>query len=118
MTEAHERQVHRTSPTSSLLDVLDRVLDKGIVIDAWVRLSLIGIELVTVEARVVVASIATYLGYSEALAELKTAASQAAITPLKQPRPFQPQPLGIFTVRSVDLDGALRRTSAARMPRR
>ena len=77
MTEAHERQVHRTSPTSSLLDVLDRVLDKGIVIDAWVRLSPIGIELVTVEARVVVASIATYLGYSEALAELKTAASQA-----------------------------------------
>jgi gas vesicle structural protein len=118
MTEAHERQVHRTSPTSSLLDVLDRVLDKGIVIDAWVRLSLIGIELVTVEARVVVASIATYLGYSEALAELKTAASQAAITPVKQPRPFQPERLGIFTVRSVDLDGVLRRTSGARMPRR
>ncbi len=70
-------QVERTSATSNLVDVLDRVLDKGIVIDAWVRVSLVGIELVTVEARVVVASIATYLGYSDALADLKqTAAPQ------------------------------------------
>ena len=52
-------------------------LDKGIVIDAWVRVSLVGIELVTVEARVVVASIATYLGYSDALSDLRqTAAPQ------------------------------------------
>jgi gas vesicle structural protein len=64
-------RVERTSGTSSLVDVLDRVLDKGIVIDAWVRVSLVGIELVTVEARVVVASIATYLGYSDALSDLK-----------------------------------------------
>jgi hypothetical protein len=63
--------VERTSATSNLVDVLDRVLDKGIVIDAWVRVSLVGIELVTVEARVVVASIATYLGYSDALSDLK-----------------------------------------------
>jgi gas vesicle structural protein len=63
--------VERTSGGTSLIDVLDRVLDKGIVIDAWVRVSLVGIELVTVEARVVVASIATYLGYSEALSDLK-----------------------------------------------
>ena len=86
-------QVERSLGTSSLLDILDRVLDKGIVIDAWVRLSLIGIELVTVEARVVVASITTYLGYSEALAEFKTAAaSQAAMTSVKRSRPFLPQP--------------------------
>ncbi len=52
--------------SSSVIDVLDRVLDKGIVIDAWVRLSLVGIDLVTVEARVVVASIATYLQFTEA----------------------------------------------------
>jgi gas vesicle structural protein len=44
--------------------VLDRVLDKGIVIDAWVRLSLVGIDLLTIEARVVVASIETYLNYT------------------------------------------------------
>jgi len=56
--------VERTPTGSSLVEVLDRVLDKGIVIDAWVRVSLVGIDLVTVEARVVVASIATYLQFS------------------------------------------------------
>lgn len=55
--------------TTSLIDVLDRVLDKGIVIDAWLRVSLVGIDLVTVEARVVVASIDTYLKYSEAVGQ-------------------------------------------------
>ena len=59
--------VERSSGGSSLIDVLDRVLDKGIVIDAWVRVSLVGIDLITVEARVVVASIDTYLKYSEAV---------------------------------------------------
>src|ERR671927_1985726 len=54
---------------TSLVDVLDRVLDKGIVIDAWVRVSLVGIDLITVEARVVVASIDTYLKYSEAVGQ-------------------------------------------------
>ncbi len=48
-----------------MIDVLDRVLDKGIVIDAWVRVSVVGIDLITVEARIVVASIDTYLKYSE-----------------------------------------------------
>ena len=59
--------VERTPSGSSLIDVLDRVLDKGIVIDAWVRVSLVGIDLLTVEARVVVASIDTYLRYAEAM---------------------------------------------------
>jgi gas vesicle structural protein len=59
--------VERAGGTTSLIDVLDRVLDKGIVIDAWVRVSLVGIDLITVEARVVVASIDTYLKYSEAV---------------------------------------------------
>ena len=59
--------VERTPSGSSLIDVLDRVLDKGIVIDAWVRVSLVGIDLLTVEARIVVASIDTYLKYSEAV---------------------------------------------------
>src|SRR3954454_14389637 len=53
--------VERVSGGSSLIDVLDRVLDKGVVIDSWVRISLGGIDLITVEARVVVASIDTYL---------------------------------------------------------
>ena len=59
--------VERTPGGTSLIDVLDRVLDKGIVIDAWVRVSLVGIDLITVEARVVVASIDTYLRYAEAM---------------------------------------------------
>ena len=58
--------VERAAGGTSLIDVLDRVLDKGIVIDAWVRVSLVGIDLITVEARVVVASIDTYLRYAEA----------------------------------------------------
>ena len=48
--------VERAPGGTSLIDVLDRVLDKGIVIDAWVRISPVGIDLITVEARVVVAS--------------------------------------------------------------
>lgn len=59
--------VDRVSGGSSLIDVLDRVLDKGIVIDAWVRISLVGIDLITVEARIVVASIDTYLKYADAV---------------------------------------------------
>jgi gas vesicle structural protein len=62
--------VERASAGTSLIDVLDRVLDKGIVIDAWVRVSLVGIDLITVEARVVVASIETYLKYSEAVGQI------------------------------------------------
>ena len=74
-------RVERASATASLVDVLDRVLDKGIVIDAWVRVSLIGIELVTVEARVVVASIATYLGYSDLLAQTQAIPQQTLHPP-------------------------------------
>src|SRR3954452_11096040 len=59
--------VERASGGTSLIDVLDRVLDKGIVIDAWVRVSLVGIDLLAVEARIVVASIDTYLKYAEAI---------------------------------------------------
>jgi hypothetical protein len=61
--------IERAAGGTSLIDVLDRVLDKGIVIDAWVRVSLVGIDLITVEARVVVASIDTYLKYSEAVGQ-------------------------------------------------
>jgi hypothetical protein len=60
-------RVERAPGGASLIDVLDRVLDKGIMIDAWVRVSLVGIDLITVEARVVVASIDTYLRYADSL---------------------------------------------------
>ena len=70
--------VERAAGGTSLIDVLDRVLDKGIVIDAWVRVSLVGIDLITVEARVVVASIDTYLKYSEAVGTVTPIAKPAA----------------------------------------
>lgn len=70
--------VERAAGGTSLIDVLDRVLDKGIVIDAWVRVSLVGIDLITVEARIVVASIDTYLKYSEAVGQMSTIARPAA----------------------------------------
>jgi hypothetical protein len=71
-------EIERTG-TRSLIDVLDRVLDKGIVIDAWMRVSLMGIDLIAVEARVVVASIATYLQYSAAAEELSPSTPPANV---------------------------------------
>lgn len=66
--------VERAPGGTSLIDVLDRILDKGIVIDAWVRISLVGIDLITVEARVVIASIDTYLKYAEAVGNIGSVA--------------------------------------------
>jgi hypothetical protein len=56
--------------SSGLADVIDTILDKGLVIDAYVRVSLVGIELVTIDARVVVASVDTYLRFAEAVNRL------------------------------------------------
>jgi len=69
--------VEKTMGSSSLVEVIDRILDKGIVIDAWVRVSLVGIELITIEARVVVASVETYLKYAEAIGLTASAAAPA-----------------------------------------
>ncbi|HVV19103.1 MAG TPA: gas vesicle protein GvpJ [Pseudonocardiaceae bacterium] len=56
---------------SSLADVIDTILDKGLVIDAYVRVSLVGIELLTIDARIVVASVDTYLRFAEAVNRLE-----------------------------------------------
>lgn len=69
--------IERASGNASVIDVLDRVLDKGIVIDAWVRVSLVGIDLLTIEARVVVASLETYLKFGEIVAPMGTASQPA-----------------------------------------
>jgi hypothetical protein len=64
-------QIRRPPATAgSLYDVLDLILDKGIVVDAFVRVSVVGIELITVDARVVIASVDTYLRYAEAVERL------------------------------------------------
>jgi hypothetical protein len=61
---------NRAPRPSGLADVLDLVLDKGIVIDAYVRLALVGIEILTLDARVVIASVDTYLRFAEAVNRL------------------------------------------------
>jgi gas vesicle structural protein len=62
--------VNRAPHPSSLADVLDVVLDKGIVIDAYVRVAVVGIELLTIDARIVIASVDTYLRFAEAVDRL------------------------------------------------
>jgi hypothetical protein len=105
--------VERAAGGSSLIDVLDRVLDKGIVIDAWVRVSLVGIDLITVEARVVVASIDTYLKYSEAVGAASAAARPTAV---ETPRPYDELAAENVALRAQIESGttAARRTPAAR----
>ncbi|TWG90183.1 gas vesicle protein GvpA/GvpJ/GvpM family [Nocardioides sp. J9] len=67
--QTHQRSgggyLERPAP-SGLADVIDSILDKGIVIDAYVRVSLVGIELLTIDARIVIASVDTYLRFAEA----------------------------------------------------
>ena len=67
--------VEKAIASSSLVEVIDRILDKGVVVDAWVRVSLVGIEILAVEARVVVASVETYLKYAEAIGLTASAAA-------------------------------------------
>jgi len=69
--------VQKTMDSSSLAEVVDRILDKGIVVDAWVRVSLVGIEILAIEARVVVASVDTFLKYAEAVGLTATATAAA-----------------------------------------
>jgi hypothetical protein len=102
--------VERASGGSSLVDVLDRVLDKGIVIDAWVRVSLVGIDLITVEARVVVASIDTYLKYAEAVGQVSTVSR-----PALESAPVEP--LSVDTSLIGERMPRKRRTTAARRRR-
>ncbi|MBI4333883.1 MAG: gas vesicle structural protein GvpA [Chloroflexi bacterium] len=65
--------VNKTMGESSLAEVIDRILDRGIVIDAWARVSLVGIEILAIEARVVIASVDTFLKYAEAVGLTATA---------------------------------------------
>ena len=70
--------LQRAPSPSGLADVLDVILDKGIVIDAFVRVSVIGIELITIDARIVIASVDTYLRFAEAVNRLDLTQTEAA----------------------------------------
>ena len=67
--------VEKSMASNTLVEVIDRILDKGVVIDAWVRVSLVGIELLTLEARATVASVETFLKYAEAVGLTAAAAA-------------------------------------------
>src|SRR5262245_57635917 len=78
--------LQRPSP-SGLADVIDIILDKGLVIDAYVRVSLVGIEILTLDARIVVASVDTYLRFAEAVNRLDMAGGADGIPQLKRDFP-------------------------------
>jgi hypothetical protein len=67
--QSRNRYLDRPAP-SSLADVIDTILDKGLVIDIYIRVSLVGIELLTIDARIVIASVDTYLRFAEAVNRL------------------------------------------------
>jgi hypothetical protein len=70
--------LQRAPSPSGLADVLDLILDKGLVIDVYLRVAVIGIELITIDARVVIASIDTYLRFAEAVNRLDLTQTEAA----------------------------------------
>ena len=75
-TQTQGGYLERPRP-SGLADVIEIILDKGLVIDAYVRVSLVGIELLTIDARVVIASVDTYLRFAEAVGRLDIAESDS-----------------------------------------
>jgi hypothetical protein len=70
--------LQRAPSPSGLADVIDLILDKGLVIDAYVRVAVIGIELITIDARIVIASVDTYLRFAEAVNRLDLTKTEAA----------------------------------------
>ena len=81
VSQSANRYLDRPSP-SSLADVIDTILDKGLVIDIYLRVSLVGIELLTVDARVVIASVDTYLRFAEAVNRLDIAGDKPGVPEL------------------------------------
>jgi hypothetical protein len=71
---AVQQPVGKISESASVAELVDVILDKGIVIDGWARVSVLGLELLTIEARVVVTSVETYLRYADAIGRIAPAA--------------------------------------------
>ena len=82
VTSTRSSGVNRAPNPSGLYDVLDLILDKGLVIDIYVRVSLVGIELLTIDARIVVASVDTYLRFAEAVNRLDLASKSEGLPQL------------------------------------
>src|SRR5204863_7177799 len=71
--------LQRAPSPSGLADVIEVILDKGLVLDAYVRVSVIGIEVLTIDARIVIASVDTYLRFAEAVNRLDLAQPETAV---------------------------------------
>jgi hypothetical protein len=100
---AGQQPVAKMGESAGLAELVGVILDKGIVIDAWVRVSVVGLEVLTIEARVVVASVDTYLRYAEAI----------GLTALAAPPPQQQAAFGGANEHDRLLEGqVLRRPSA------
>jgi gas vesicle structural protein len=76
--------LQRAPSPSGLADVVDLILDKGLVIDAYVRIAVIGIELVTIDARIVIASVDTYLRFAEAVNRLDLTQTEEGLSDLEE----------------------------------
>lgn len=97
--QASNRYLTRPSP-SGLSDVVDLILDRGLVIDAYVRVALLGIELATIDARVVVASVDTYLRFADAVARLDLTVTHE--TPLEFAREAKPRAMTAAAGGAID----------------
>jgi len=82
MTQSRSSNRYVSGPSpSGLADVIDTILDKGLVIDLYVRVSLVGIELLTIDARIVIASVDTYLRFAQAVSRLDLTETQTSGIP-------------------------------------
>src|SRR5918997_7009069 len=92
--------LQRAPSPSGLADVVDLILDKGLVIDAYVRIAVIGIELITIDARIVIASVDTYLRFAEAVNRLDLTETELGGLP-------ELQEMGAEEITERKLEGAL-----------
>jgi hypothetical protein len=106
--------LQRAPSPSGLADVLDLILDKGLVIDAYIRVSVIGIELLTIDARIVIASIDTYLRFAEAVNRLDLTQTELAGLPELQEKGAEKETEGAIEGAKEELtpDGSGMRTAA------
>jgi len=79
--------IQKSTDSSSLAEVISTILDKGIVIDAWATVSLVGIQILSIEARIVIASVETYLKYAEAIGLLDGTTPTRALKNATLPMP-------------------------------
>jgi hypothetical protein len=94
--------LQRAPSPSGLADVIDLILDKGLVIDAYIRIAVIGIELITIDARIVIASVDTYLRFAEAVNRLDLTQTEAA--GLAELRLVQVEPVDLLGEAEIGVD--------------